>query len=133
MGGHPWEYFVSHEASVESALEKLRQKVFASGDFNRSELKPSSIDEALENSAEEGTRSILDINMVGQTPDFCTVCPLADDELERVFGTSEPTHEMIVSNMEAFYNDIERGHGIYIIAYKDRKPSEIFFGGYSFD
>ena len=39
---------------------------------------------------------------------------------------------MIEQHMD-FYEDIERGQGVYIIAYKDGKPSELFFGGYSFD
>jgi hypothetical protein len=38
MGGQPWDYFVPYEPSVEAALEKLRQKVFASGQFNGGEL-----------------------------------------------------------------------------------------------
>lgn len=29
--------------------------------------------------------------------------------------------------------DIDRGQGVYIVAYRDGKPSEIFFAGYSFD
>ena len=28
---------------------------------------------------------------------------------------------------------LERGQGVYIVAYRDDKPSEIFFAGYSFD
>jgi hypothetical protein len=132
MGGVPWNYFVPFNSSVETALESLRQKVFASGDFNRSELKPASIDEAMENAAEEGTRSILDIMMVGDAPDFCTVCPLPDRELERLFGTAQPTHSA-VAECHDFYEDIERGQGIYIVVYEGGKPSELFFAGYSFD
>jgi hypothetical protein len=32
-----------------------------------------------------------------------------------------------------FFEEIERGHGIYIIVYKDMGPDEIFFAGYSYD
>ena len=39
----------------------------------------------------------------------------------------------MIEKNSAFYENIERGQGIYIIAYQDGKPSEIFFGGYSFD
>ena len=86
----------------------------------------------MENSGADGTRSILDISIVGDSPDFFTVCPLPDKELERLFGTKKPTHEMVEQNMD-FYEDIERGQGIYIVIYKDGSPSEYFFGGYSFD
>ena len=132
MGAQTWEYFVPYQSSVESALEDLRQKVFASGQFNRSELNPATIEEAVENAQEDGTRSILDISSVSDSPDFCTVCPLSAAELKRLFGTTEPTHEMIVNNLD-FFEDIERGQGVYIIVFKGGKPAEYFFGGYSFD
>jgi hypothetical protein len=39
---------------------------------------------------------------------------------------------MIEQNME-FFEDIERGQGIYIVVYKAGRPDEIFFAGYSCD
>ena len=32
-----------------------------------------------------------------------------------------------------FWEDVERGRGVYIILYKDGVANEIFFAGYSFD
>jgi hypothetical protein len=32
-----------------------------------------------------------------------------------------------------FFEELDRGHGIYIVLYKDGKPDELFFAGYSFD
>jgi hypothetical protein len=52
--------------------------------------------------------------------------------LEELYGTTKPTREMIENNMD-FFEGIERGHCIYIIVYKDEKPDEILFAGYSFD
>jgi len=49
-----------------------------------------------------------------------------------LFGTAEPTREMIEEN-DDFFEDIERGQGIYIVAYDEGRPSEICFAGYSFD
>jgi hypothetical protein len=80
----------------------------------------------------DGTASILDIERVADEPDFCVVAPLSKDELVRLFGTDQPTRAMIEQNMD-FYEDIERGQGVYIILYENGHPSEIFFGGYSFD
>lgn len=57
---------------------------------------------------------------------------LSDEELIELFGTAQPTRAMIEENLD-FYEEIERGQGVYIIAYRDGKPSEIFFGGYSYD
>jgi hypothetical protein len=132
MGGEPYEYFVPFNASVEAALESLRQKVFESGKFNGSNRNPSSIKEAFAISEPDGTRSILDISKIGESPDYCTACPLPDQELKRLFGTTKPTHQMIADNME-FYENIERGQAIYIVVYEDGKPAEYFFGGMSFD
>ncbi len=132
MGGEPWQYFVPFEKSVEAALEKLRERVFESGEFNGSESMPATPAEALENSAPDGTRSILDMMLVGDSPDYCTVCPLPEEQLQTLFGTTQPTHKMIESN-HGFYEDIERGQGIYIVVYKDGAADEYLFAGYSFD
>ena len=93
---------------------------------------PQPYEEAFENMDADGTASILDIERVADEPDFCVVAPLPKDELVHLFGTDQPTRTMIEQNMD-FYEDIERGQGVYIILYKDGHPSEIFFGGYSFD
>ncbi|MDB5333156.1 MAG: hypothetical protein JWP03_4307 [Phycisphaerales bacterium] len=132
MGGEPWNYFVPFEASVEAALKKLRERVFESGDFRGSEMKPATPDDAFTNMGADGTASILDILMVGDSPEMCSVCPLPDAQLKSLFGTAHPTHEMIEATTD-FYDDIERGQGIYIIVYKDDQPHEYFFAGYSFD
>jgi hypothetical protein len=39
---------------------------------------------------------------------------------------------MIEAHDELF-DALERGQGVYVVAYKDDQPSEIFFAGYSFD
>jgi len=132
MGAEPWQYFVTYQPNLQGALENLRQQEFRAGRFRGSELKPATIEEAFENMDADGTASILDIESVADESDFCVVAPLPKDELVRLFGTAEPTHAMIEQNMD-FYEDIERGQGVYIIVYKDGQPSEIFFGGYSFD
>lgn len=132
MGGVPWNYYVPFELSVESALHKLRQRVFESGDFRGSELNPSTPEEALDNTEADGTASILDIFQISKSPDFCSLSPLSDAELQNLFGTTKPSHEMIEAN-SGFYDDIERGQGIYIVVYAGDQPGEYFFAGYSFD
>ena len=132
MGAEPWNYFVPYESSVEAALEKLRQRVFASGAFRGSELKPATPEQAIVNMEADGTASILDILSVSASPEFASVCPLSEEQLKTLFGTIQPTHAMIEENLD-FYEDIERGQGIYIVAYQNAKPDEYFFAGYSFD
>jgi hypothetical protein len=132
MGAEPWDYFVPYEPDIQAAMEKLRDREFQAGRFNGSELNPGSIEEAREMADADGTRSILDIDRVGDTPDFGVVVPLSGLTLVKLFGTDQPTREMIQKNLD-FYEDIERGQGVYIVAYRDGQPSEIFFGGYSYD
>lgn len=132
MGAEAWDYFVPYEEDIQAALEKLRQREFRAGRYRGSEWNPATIEEAFENMDADGTASILDMTHVADEPDFCAVCPVPPDQLVELFGTDRPTREMIEHNLD-LYEDIERGQGVYIIAYKDGKPSEIFFAGYSFD
>lgn len=147
MGAEPYYYFVKYSADVDAALQELREREFEAGRYNpviphlsfpigpdspSPGAQHSSIQEALEASDADGTRSILDLDHVSEEPDFCAVAPLPPEELERLFGTDEPTHEMIEQSDELF-EGMERGQGVYIIVHKHGRPDEIFFGGYSFD
>ncbi len=132
MGAEPWQYFVPYEQDTQAALEKLKEREFRAGRFRFSEEHPATIDEAREIADADGTGSILDIDGVGDEPDFGVVVPLSAENLVELYGTAQPTHEMIEANLD-FYEDIERGQGIYIVVYKGGKPAEIFFAGYSYD
>lgn len=148
MGGHLWFYFVSYQPDINEALQSLRQREFRAGRYNPTVIFPkfpleplgspspgaqhASIEDALEASDADGTRSILDIQRVGAKPDYGVVVPLSEAHLTEYFGTQQPTRAMIENNMD-FVDDIERGQGVYIVAYSDGTPSEIFFGGYSYD
>jgi hypothetical protein len=91
------------------------------------------IDDAIEDAAETGTRSILDISEIGATPDFATAAPLRPSRLQALFGTTTPTRAQIEACDELF-DDIERGHCVYVIAHDTAgRPIEIFFAGYSYD
>jgi hypothetical protein len=147
MGGEPYWYFVKYQPDLDAALQELREREFLAGRYNP--VTPSlsfppdptspgpgaqhdSIDAAQEDAAEDGTRSILDIRAVGDEPDFFVAAPLDETVIESLYGTPQPTREMIERNMN-FFDDVERGHGVYTLAYKDGKPDEILFAGYSFD
>ena len=132
MGAEPWHYFVPCEERVEDALYELRKRVFWSRDFRSSEMNPISIEQAVANAAEEGTASILDISEISPTPQLGCACPLPDARLTSLYGTTKPTHELVASNMD-FYEELDRGQGIYIVVYRHSEPHEYFFAGYSFD
>lgn len=147
MGGHPWFYFVEYEPDIGAALQKLRRREFEAGRYNPAIDFPEfpvnagspapgaqhdSIEEAMEDADADGTRSILDMEGVSDTPDFSVAAPLPKDDLMELFGTDKPTREMIEDN-DDLYESLERGQGVYIVTYDGDRPSEIFFAGYSFD
>jgi len=147
MGGEPWFYFVPYQTDINRALQGLRKREFDAGRYNPVTPFPefpvaanapapgaqhASIEEAIEAADADGTRSILDIERVSDDPDYGAITPLSEDNIVELFGTSTPTREMIESN-EDLFETIDRGQGIYIVAYRDGEPSEIFFAGYSFD
>jgi hypothetical protein len=147
MGAEPYFYFVPYQADVDAALQALRQREFQAGRYNPvlpflefpiGPQSPSpgaqhtSIEEACEDADADGTRSILDLDRISEEPDFGAVTPLDEGALQELYGTTRPTREMIEQNMD-FFEDIERGQGIYIVVYQDGAPAEIFFAGYSYD
>jgi hypothetical protein len=147
MGGHSYYYFIEYQPDIEAALQDLRQREFEAGRYNPAQpfprfpiradspapgAKHESIYEAIEDAAEDGTRSILDIETVSDWPDFNVASPFSEEDLQRYFGTKQPTKEMISRKLD-FLGAIRRGHCVYIIVFAAGQPSEIFFGGYSFD
>jgi len=147
MGAHPYYYFVKHQDDISGALEQLRQREFQAGrynpvipflDFPIHSNSPSpgaqhpSIEAAFEDAEADGTRSILDLSEISEEPNFCCAAPLDEERLIDLYGTTKPTHEMVEQTMD-FFEEMERGQGIYIKVYKDGRPDEFFFAGYSFD
>jgi hypothetical protein len=147
MGASPYWYFVNHQRDLQRALDELREREFRAGRYNPVIDSPdypvgpaspapgaghTSIDEAREDAAEDGTRSILDIDVVADEPNFCTAAPLRGEVLRTLYGTTKPTRHMVEENME-FLDEVDRGHCVYIVTYKDDKPEEILFAGYSYD
>ena len=146
MGAHPYWYFVKHRSNVQQALDELREREFRAGRYNPviafipfqggpgrpPGARHASIEEAIEAADADGTRSILDIETVADEPDFGVAAPLDPELLEELYETTRPTRRMIEENME-FLEDVERGHCVYTVVYKDGKPDELFFAGYSYD
>jgi hypothetical protein len=95
--------------------------------------KHRTLDELLEQSAECGTHSILDIERVARRPGFAAASPLAQTSLRKVFGSLEPTHDQV----EARWSDIAEGlgpwHARYLTVFREGKPYELAFIGCSGD
>lgn len=132
MGAEPYEYVVDYQFNVKAALEKLRQEVFESGEYNGAERKPKTPEQALELAGEDGTRSILDILRIGPEPDHFVAAPLSPEEYERYFGTVKPSLAKI-QGCDDLWDDLDRGMARYVLAYEGDRPTKIVFLGYSFD
>ncbi|HVU15279.1 MAG TPA: hypothetical protein VHD32_00025 [Candidatus Didemnitutus sp.] len=100
--------------------------------------EPRSIEELLMQRAESGTHSILDIQGISPVPEFGAVSPMPGDDLVRIFGTSEPTREMV----EALLGDerlmehplvSKRWQGVFFAVYGGGRPVEFCFVGTSGD
>jgi hypothetical protein len=74
--------------------------------------------DAAERGDPDGTRSILDLWSVSDRPEPFAASGLTRSELERYFGTAEPSVDD-VNDAEAFWAAIERGTGRYVIAFED--------------
>lgn len=147
MGGEAYMYFVEYRTDATEALTALRNTEFEAGRYNPATpfpvtpvtsdspspgAKHASIEAALEASCEDGTRSILDISKTGKSPDYGIASPIPNARLVALYGTTTPTREMVESNMD-FFEDIERGHCVYLSVYHDKTPVELLFAGYSYD
>jgi hypothetical protein len=149
MGAEPYWYYEKYNADVSAALQSLRQREFKAGRYAPvimfpAELFPlgpkspapgakhTSIEQARKDAGEDGTRSILDLDFVSKEPKFGAVSPISESILQNMYGTVKPSRAMVEKNMD-FLEDVQRGHGVYIVLYKDGKPDGICFAGYSFD
>lgn len=145
MGAHPYQYVVDYEEPLQRALDRLRTREFDAGRYNpvlsfpfdEPDAAPGkghgSIEEALRDSDADGTRSILDIFVIAETPAYCAAAPLTEDELSALFGTTRPSVDALESLPSELYDLIPRGMARYAIGYEDGKPRKVLFIGYSYD
>jgi hypothetical protein len=165
MGSHPYFYFTDYQPDANAALQALRQREFEAGRYDPAlnlhdpalgmflfpfpptpeSIAPGpghdSIAEAIEDSDESGTGSILDIEQVSDSPGFSIACPVPEETLAALFGTVRPSREAIERVIlggdngiaSGFHDLIGRGECRYLVVYHHGRPSEIFFIGYSID
>jgi hypothetical protein len=109
-----------------------------SGDLGPKKRKPKrkTIEAVLEFQAEGGTRSILDIVGISPQPTFRHISRFLRGKLAELFGSETPSHaEIEKAEDSGSLEDLvsERWDGIYVVAYHEGSPSEIFFAGCSGD
>ena len=106
MGSSPYSYLVPYQPNFQRALDELRERDFEQGRYNPVMPYPpelvddttppgpghehETIEDALCESDADGSRSILDIERVGNEADFGVARRLTEEELQAHFGTTTP-------------------------------------------
>ncbi|QDT89202.1 hypothetical protein Pan161_08290 [Gimesia algae] len=123
---------------VRRLLEQVDKKgfVFAAREaLESSSTPPATIDELLAQCAAAGTHSILDIQHISPTPQSGAATSLSDEQLQTLFGTTQPTRAMIQSAEQSgkLHELCERWHAVYLTVYEEGEPVEYVFVGVSGD
>ncbi len=117
-----------------SALRRTRELMNLVGSVpRRSRRRPRTMDELLEQAAECGTHSILDITCVAERRGDGVAAPLPASELQRVFGTQEPSRRQVEEHWDTIAEGLERWQACYLVVYQDGQPREYAFVGCSGD
>ena len=132
MGAEAYTWVTKYRKNLAEALRTAREETFAAGKFIGVDEHPATMEEAVELGAEAGTGSILDITGVSECPELCSVCPLTSEELIEFFGTERPTFAQI-EQCAPFWESFDRGEARAVTLYKNGKPSQICFAGWTID
>jgi hypothetical protein len=99
----------------------------------RTSGRPRTIDELLAQAAECGTHSILDIMGVAERRKDGAAAPLSASELQRVFGSPEPTRGQVEEHWEDIAEGLERWQACYFVVFQDGQAQAYAFIGCSGD
>lgn len=131
MGARPMHYIVPFQVDASRALRHLHARVFGEGAFDGAWRRPASIEEALSSAGESGTRSILDVRGISDTPQAGAASPLSLREYDRYFGGGAPTVEEVVE-CDSLWEDLQRGV-VRIVQARHNGDVVLVFVGYTFD
>jgi hypothetical protein len=95
--------------------------------------RPQSIDELLEQAAECGTHSILDITEVAARRTAGAAAPLPGRTIQKVFGNPRPTHDQVEAGWAEIAEMLGREQAYYLVVFRDGQPDEYAFIGCSGD
>lgn len=147
MGSSSWSYFVPYQPDLDAALQELRRKVFAEGDYywvrgndwtaeDERKPRPSTMDELFADEwvKDSGTHSILDMDHVlddDEAPDYGTVEPVSAEEA----FTSAGTERLTRGEVDAIRSlATSRWFGRCAVLHDELgQPQEIYFWGRSGD
>lgn len=152
MGASGWDYVVPYQEDLGAALDDLRRRVFATGEYVKpSEVfdlpDPGSVDDLTEDElyeefmGESGTHSIIDVFSIipadSDDEDYGTIRPLTEPECLELFGTARPglaEYEPLAGG-ERLHDYVTGGRwtGRTAVLWDGDAPARIVFWGYSGD
>lgn len=148
MAAPPYWYLIPYQDDPQEALDGLRAREFAAGRYHpvlsRLDFSPSrltqqyrkaqhdSIEDAIMDAGEDGTRSILDIHRVAKRPDFGVATEMPRAALTELYGTDRPTEHAVRANKD-FLRWTSPAQCIYLTVYDAHgAPQQYLFAGRSF-
>jgi hypothetical protein len=124
MGGEPWLVRKPFEGDVAQVLNKHKREILErTPDWP--EIKLSEIAKVRDSDGDGWP----------DPESMCFLAPFGDPQLMDMFGSIKPPISIEEKDLwtKVSWDDIPRGEGHYLILYKDDKPAEVCFLGYSFD
>ncbi len=148
MAVQPYWYLVPWQEDPQEALDLLRQREFVAGRYNPvmtrlDFVEPAfskqyraaqhdSIEDAIMDAGEEGTRSILDIHTISERADFGMAAPMPRAALLELYGTERPVEAMVRANKD-FLRWTAPAQCIYLTVHDaSGQPTHTLFAGRSF-
>jgi hypothetical protein len=125
MGADPWICVVPYQIDVRNALAELQDRL-------RNQSMECGMPELGLSNIGCNCREVLKIKGVAEVCTPGCVSPLPSDILIDSFGSDAPSRTQVASHLE-FFEELERGDNIYLIAFDMGEPTQIIFAGYSLD
>jgi hypothetical protein len=148
MQARPYWYLVPYADDIQAVLDQLRQREFQAGRYHPvmpllDFVEPAfsrqyraaqhdTIEDAIMDADEEGTRSILDIHALALRADFGVAAPMPRAALLELYGTDCPTEEAVRANKD-FLQWAAPAQCVYIVCHDNEgRPVSVLFAGRSF-
>ncbi len=132
----PFDQFCPPDPAIWDAPEELAMWKNMYAEEVRRHRKgraPRSPDDALSLAGTEGTHSIIDIRTISETDDRSQSGHLSEQDRHALFGTLEPTKEMVLAKQRELQDYRGRWLCTYVVVFAAGAPSEFFFTGFSGD
>ncbi len=137
MGAFSWKWVAPFGPDALKILQEAREQAFrerAYGKpYERGQPRSRTLQALEKATAEDGTCSIIDVHDIGDAPGCGVAGPFPRMVLQNALGTVKPTLAEAEERLSRLYEHLSRGQAAYVVCYRDGKPHEVLFLGYSYD